>query len=947
MNKIIKFFNKHQTIAVMIILLFVVFLSHGKTMQMYYWVDDWAMNYKVLWPEESPGNMGSGIFGTGPYRYLVTPFIYLYPLFGFNAFPYFAIGWFLYFLAAVSVYLLSRELTQRQDIALAASSIFASGYIGAHALYRLTNSYQTVGATFLICLTVWAFARFLRIGKNKFFWMSIILYVISMELVWIRTHGSFLSIFATAILYKVSNISKASFKQIGFWLLPFLTIFYFMYFVDPRIRIGSNLVLSGMDVIIKEGHVELFNNLMITLANAFIPDHITQRIYSLATSIMPTSHIFLLTTPFAIFPVFSVIKELKQKSSFVSKFMNIHSILILLLIMFNLFVYWSFKQKSSIWHPSDLELLTTLLGGCLSINFLYISYLNFKNKIANPLLIPLALFWVVANSITLFIYSPETNLESTSRYLVPAFAGVGILYAVTLFTILPKTKAILAVVVLCAILIFYSNKEAGMLIKNNSLPDKQGYNLILNEVDKVDKNTVFYIEAEDEPQYKDNYLGRLPQLGISALFNYHGITTVADSYDQLFSLLSNNKTNLDQIYVYFFGTDGYRSMTFKVRSILESGGERFGLNDWSSDLPSQEMNQTINTETVLNSIKEGSVGVNPTLETIINYDSLVPSVLEFSMTVSPMDLTKINFPYFDVTKQYSPQIGAEHIGEIKPITEKNTKVQILSALKEEGTIQNFRSNVKVKATSFWKTTNESFLTDGREDTNWGADNNQWSSIPKPQDLIIDLGKEMAVTSMLRINHYYMSTPTVYNISVSTNGITWTKILDVKSAKRQEGGEIIQDKFTAPMNTRFIKMNILETFGGPGHPPAIKELWISNREVDMNPQLSKTIIECPFCYISDLNIASDVMRLSASIATARMWWETDRRIGYHPEYSQSFRIIPDGQPHTYTIHLPAQGTKFKKIKIDSFQIPLEVVLSNVSIKSLSLEELQKENLIKKF
>lgn len=924
-------------------------------MQMYYWVDDWAMTYKVLYPEEAPGNMGPGIFGTGPYRYLVTPFIALYPLFGFNAFAYFAIGWILYFLAAVSVYLLAKELTQKHIIGVAASSIFASGYIGAHALYRLTNSYQTVGATLFICLTVWVFARFLRTQKNIFLWVSLALYITSMELFWIRTHGLFLSLLAVTILYKISNNTRISTKKILTCLFPFLAMFYFLYFVDPRIKIGSDLVLSGMDAIIKEGHMELFNNLMITLSNAFVPEDITYRIYAYIVSVLSKQSILtfeymplvVLTFVFALLPIFSIFRNIKRKSNLVFKIVNIHSLFIFLLILINLFVLWSAYQRSSLWSPRPVELFTALLGNNLTLSFLYITLRKIKSNFYTSLLIPLTLFWVLANSITLFIYSPETSLESTSRYLVPAFAGIGILYATLFFLVFSRTKAIFIISILCMTLIFYSNKEADMLIKNVSSPDKQGYGLILQEVSKVDKDTVFFVETEDDPKYKGTYLGRLPQLGISALYRYQGITTLADSYDHLFSLLESGKTNINQVHTYFFGKDGYKSTTIKMRRLLETGGEQFTLNNWSSGLPSKLEDQNLNTQTIINTSPNQTVGVNPSLETTVNYESLVPSVLEFTMAIQPLGLNNIIFPYFDITYQHSPQIGVENIDKIAPLSKKIEKLQLLSTLKEESMIQDFRNNTSVKATSSWKTTEELYLIDGREDTNWGADNNQWSSIPKPQDVIIDLGKVMNITKLVRINHHHMATPTVYSISSSIDGINWIKVLYVKSGGRKDGGEIIIDKLPAPIDTRFLKINILETFGGPGYPPAIKELWVSNLVDDIDPSLSKKIVECPFCYINNLDLAQEVIELTSSIAKARVSWETDRQSGFNITYSKEFDLILDGQPHAYKVFLPANGSTFKRLKIDSFQVPINVSFGNASIRSLSLDEIKKEALIKSF
>ena len=78
--------------------------------------------------------------------------------------------------------------------------------------------------------------------------------------------------------------------------------------------------------------------------------------------------------------------------------------------------------------------------------------------------------------------------------------------------------------------------------------------------------------------------------------------------------------------------------------------------------------------------------------------------------------------------------------------------------------------------------------------------------------------------------------------------------------------------------------------------------------------------------------------------ARIWWITDRRSNYYSDYSQEFDIFLDGKPHTYTVYLPAQGTRLTSVKIDSFYLPLNISMYNTTIKSLSLVELEQLGVI---
>jgi len=650
---------RHKFLSVMILLLIIVLFSYGKISQMYYWVDDWAMAYKVVFPQERLSNMEPGIFGSGAYRYLLTPYHLLFPILGFNASSYFTIGLILYFLATCSVYLLVREITQKYLVAFSAAAIFASGYVGSHALFRLTNLYQTVGATLLICLTTMLFAKYLRGRKHFYYWLSLFLFTSTLEIVLIRSHGLFFSIVGLATFYWLKKASQFSIRSLLIRLLPFLAVFSYLYFLDPRIESGANLITDGVNSILQ--NPKLFGNFLITFSNTLIPDQVASWMHQ------------------------ELLKILKREIIGVNTF-------------------------------------SMVLGGGLIMGFISLALSRWRVHKNEAILVFFSLIWIFANIIVFFIYAPTISLESTNRYLVPAFVGVGLLYSSALFLITNSQRAIIGVIAICTILIYYSSKEADHILQNVSLPDKQGYNLIQKEVDEIDGQTVFYIETEDDPKYKGNVLGRLPQYGISALYKFKGVTNIADSYDHLFTLLISKATNLDKMHTYFFGKDGYKSTTSKLRSLLVSGGEPKRLDSWWVNLPYQGNGQAINTKSVFSSSQEGTQGVNPILETEVVYDSVVPSILEFTLTLQPLNLENLDFPYRDVSKQYSNGVD---ISKIKPLDTRIDGSQTVTVLRDESVIQEFRRLANIRATSSFKTTGENFLTDGNNNTNWGADATHW------------------------------------------------------------------------------------------------------------------------------------------------------------------------------------------------------------------------------
>lgn len=104
MKKYMKFIK--SKIFLIILIGIIVFIAYGLTLKMYYWVDDWGLVFKMIFPQDapSPSNFGAGIFGQGAYRYNSTLFTLMYPFFGLNEKIYFAFALIQYFITSIFVY---------------------------------------------------------------------------------------------------------------------------------------------------------------------------------------------------------------------------------------------------------------------------------------------------------------------------------------------------------------------------------------------------------------------------------------------------------------------------------------------------------------------------------------------------------------------------------------------------------------------------------------------------------------------------------------------------------------------------------------------------------------------------------------------------------------------------------------------------------------------------
>lgn len=258
MNKYLKF----------LLIFLVVFLAYGQTLGMYFWVDDNALMFKLQHLAGGAGLFGAGVFGQGSYRYIVVPFVPLYPIFKLNPMPYFAVGILIYFFAAVAVYFLAYTLSHDKKVALIASLIFSSGYIGSDVMWRLLNSYQTGFMIVLLCITLILYKRFIDTKSYIFYFLSLVFFVVTMELAFIRSHGIIFLILGLEFILNyqgVFGIVKSVFR-----VIPFLYFHYRWYIADnPSSHAFSNLF---QEIFIK-GKFDLLLNPFITLENLFIPDN--------------------------------------------------------------------------------------------------------------------------------------------------------------------------------------------------------------------------------------------------------------------------------------------------------------------------------------------------------------------------------------------------------------------------------------------------------------------------------------------------------------------------------------------------------------------------------------------------------------------------------------------------------------------------------------------------
>lgn len=263
--KIIDPFRKRKILLFIILIFLTCIFSYGQIMDMYFFLEDYLILYSIQNPNSPDAGYGSGIFGR-PYGYAVTPFIPFYYLFGLNPFGYYLIEIILYFLTALSVYFITKTLTGNTKVALGASLIFASGYVGSESLYRLAVGWQNILAGLFISLTAAFYYKYIKCPKLKYYFIALAVYIFTSEFSFYRAHGIIIVILSLEILFNFKAIRSI------FQMVPFIFSYWYFYVYSlPFIEQGSKLA-SFIEIVFTQKNYHFLITPFKTLENLFLPD---------------------------------------------------------------------------------------------------------------------------------------------------------------------------------------------------------------------------------------------------------------------------------------------------------------------------------------------------------------------------------------------------------------------------------------------------------------------------------------------------------------------------------------------------------------------------------------------------------------------------------------------------------------------------------------------------
>lgn len=550
--------------ATFLIIFIVVLASFGQLIFFDVWQDDNALIFKLQHITDDAGVFGPGLLGLGVYKYIAVPYYLIDQFFGLNLTVFYCFTILFYFLASVSVFYVTKQLTKNIFLSFLSSLIFASGFIGSEGIMRLFNSIQTSYSVILACLT---FIFLQKAAEEKFYpnlFLSYLFFYLSLELAYIRTQYLILPVFAFGLLF-FRRWLKLS-------LLPFLVIFYLQYFQSPDPR--TKLIWDFLQNLLAE-NLDYTFSFFTSVGNIILPQPVNGLLFSLlsAVTLDGENKLLILQLLSIVFVgLFCILLWIKNhKIISLGFFASTFSWLV-----FHLSI---FEQSEKIFSRSlgDIynNFLASYLAGLSLIASFFLICLAFKKNKNYALVVGVLIFWLGSNILTYAVYLPFTPLESISRYSLHSFIPLAIFLPLLLSFFLKRNTVFFLVSILIIVNISYSINYQRHFIFEKINPTKKFYSELKSNLAEIPKGSMLYFDVADDEisrqQYKDFFsVGSMPDT--TAIAQRYGI----DRYD--FTKTENyadlKDIPFDKIFSFFYSKNGLENTTGKLREILSGQTEK-------------------------------------------------------------------------------------------------------------------------------------------------------------------------------------------------------------------------------------------------------------------------------------------------------------------------------------------------------------------------------------
>jgi len=861
-----------------LIILITVLISYGQLLLMFPWQDDHTIFFKLAHINDKAGFFGSGPIGQGGYKYIITPFIAIYKLFGFNIFFYYLFGIIFYFLASWVIYKVISKILDKPS-GMVAGLLFAAGFIASDGFIRIFNTLATSTSIILVSLLALSYWSYYKTKKLYWYLLSLFFYVLSIELFIIRTHYLLSVIVAFELIFLAfKEFPKSIFKSI-LRLTPFVYIFY-RYFIlngDARSTGVKDFVIGLM-----HGQFYLLYGFLTSVAHLSVPDWFSN-IFNKNIDIA----YFLL---FLIVLMFVVKSVRDQRQRFISIF------------VFLVIFIWYFVSKK-IFNAPVLNLgrndfFIVFLGGFVifvfTILFRYLSKYGDKQK-----LFLFFLIWALANIAAYSAYSPTVSYMSVQRYLAHSFFAISAMFAV-LFSIFHSRKNLISRIITTFVIVWGAGNLIGAfiyqkdIVVNRSNVEKKFYTELRSYLPVIKKGDILYFDVANDARqnFADCFsVASMPeetaiawQYGIDRydlrrITDFNDLTTLIGK--GTFGDINDNSLKIGNVYSFYYSKNGLINTTTDLKKFI-NGTSLKRIQFESSD-------------------------------SIFTFPTPIPGYTptRLVLKINATSKTNLQFPYAKNAQSNKNDIQISPDLKSLAFRYKNFK-------------NDFYKQAKISASSDWREDIIGNAFDNNRDTVWRPDRINWHT--GQEYLQFDLGKVERISKFVWVNAYGNNSPTKYTIEVSQDNKSWKEVVSENNTRRIESGSLVTTEF-GPENAKYVRFRLISSLNDDS--PGISEAWVVPVEFSrLNINEAETFLSDPFAYINDINDYHNTLREIGNKGISRVSWKDDKNNGWQTDTNSTISIVYDGMARTYEITLPTGGTKVTAIKLSDFQIPGTVTVDTI-------------------
>lgn len=909
MRKIWLLINAHFVIF----LVLVVLVSYGQMLWMYPWQDDNALFFKLAHIDEPAGYFGIGPVGNGLTKWAHTPFIPIYYLFGHNTVFYFAFLLVLYLLSTLMVYKTFSVILGESGGRIA-GFLYGAGYIISDGVWRMANSATTSFSVIFIGLFLIGYWKFYK-SKNLIWYLQALLaFFLASEITIVRTHYFFLIVVLFELIFL--SLKKLPFSFI-FSLIRLIPFFYI--FNNWALTASSSRTGEARDFVfaIFEGQFHLYYGFLSSVANLVVPDWLTSYLFAIQrwVDLAFQTHIPILRLTLLLLPALIIFMALRD-----SKF---GKILIPLFLVINTFWVLISKQLfvAPLLSPSIEQSFTATLGG--SVLLLAMAGFFILGKIRWVFLF-LAL-WLLANISVYSAYNPAFQYGTVERYLTHSFVALVGIFGI-LFINFSKKGFWGRLGKLVIIFLGSGNLINAVLYENTilferSLPAKEFYNQLKTLRPEIKRGDVLYFDiAHDAQRYYNDAISTAQMPETTAFAWRYGIDRydikLTNDFGELLNIVKTDKIPLGNAQTFWYSRDGLIDTSKQVTDFLK------GASNLSHNFPNLSKNSNV-------LFQKGAIGTvwdQPDVD--VAFDKVLPSMAPLKITLgikASASTTDLGFPLTwgkaNLTGREREFFNSKGMRSLA-IEYKRSKNELLSVS-------------KYAVSSEWQGNIAENLHDGDIESLWQSERTGWGR--EFTFIGVEMPGTIEVDRVVWINGFSHNTPSRYSIEISIDGANWRTVKEINLAQRIDNREPQVISFE-PVSARFIRMVLKETLNGDS--PVVAEFWpVPSKFSGLDIKLAEQFLENPLAFVPSKRSLLDTINNLEGIGSAQLFWESDKRGGWQTTKNAEFDIYYDGKPRTYSLIIPAGGTRISKIKVANITIPGTLNLNSVNLSYPAQKELK--------